>query len=101
MTLSQLISTLRLILFVGVESLINGEQVCSVKEHHHATWDLYQAIQNKNYPRWKLYVQILDPLNSNSVCLIFVSNVSFFEILYSKMNLFFFNFRIVSCFLLA
>jgi catalase len=45
----------------GVEYLINEEQIRAIKGHQHATWDLYQAIRNQNYPRWKLYVQILEP----------------------------------------
>ncbi|PSL46938.1 catalase [Salsuginibacillus halophilus] len=36
------------------------------KDFNHATVDLYQAIEEGNYPEWDLYVQILDPADMDN-----------------------------------
>eukprot|EP00029_Vermamoeba_vermiformis_P008104 TRINITY_DN369_c0_g1_i1.p1 TRINITY_DN369_c0_g1~~TRINITY_DN369_c0_g1_i1.p1 ORF type:complete len:585 (+),score=186.13 TRINITY_DN369_c0_g1_i1:133-1887(+) len=45
----------------GVESLINDEQVRAIKNHKHATQDLYDSIAAGQFPKWKLFVQKMDP----------------------------------------
>lgn len=42
---------------------LSTEQASQIqaKEFNHASRDLYEAIENGDYPEWDLYVQVLDP----------------------------------------
>jgi len=52
---------------LGVESLINDEQILAIRNHKHATKDLYDSIAAGQFPKWKLFVQIMDPAITDSV----------------------------------
>jgi len=47
----------------GVRSLETEEQVKQITNPSHATLDLYNSIQNGDFPSWTLQVQLLDPAN--------------------------------------
>ncbi|KAJ9542035.1 hypothetical protein OSB04_028541 [Centaurea solstitialis] len=46
----------------GVKSLLE-DQIIKIggADHSHATKDLYDSIEAKNFPEWKLFIQIIDP----------------------------------------
>ena len=47
---------------LGNKTFTNDEAVKMAGENpNHATEDLYNAIESKNYPEWKVYVQIMTP----------------------------------------
>lgn len=49
----------------GVQSLITDDQIAQVLinyGHSHAQLDLYNSIKAGNYPKWKLFVQFMDPI---------------------------------------
>lgn len=51
----------------GVRSLTAAEaQKIGGENHSHATADLYDAIEQGNFPAWDLYVQILDPADMDA-----------------------------------
>jgi catalase len=46
----------------GIKNLsIEEAAKIQAHEHSHATKDLYEAIENGDFPQWDLYVQVLDP----------------------------------------
>lgn len=47
---------------------LSTEQASQIqaKEFNHASRDLYEAIENGDYPEWDLYVQVLDPKDLDS-----------------------------------
>jgi catalase len=48
----------------GVQSLISDEQIAQVLIHYghsHAQLDLYNSIKAGVFPKWKLFVQLMDP----------------------------------------
>lgn len=51
----------------GIHNL-SAEEAAEIqgKDFNHASRDLYEAIEEGNYPEWDLYVQILDPMELDS-----------------------------------
>lgn len=51
----------------GIRNL-SAEEAAEIqgKDFNHASRDLYEAIEEGNYPEWDLYVQILDPMDLDS-----------------------------------
>nr|ADC95629.1 catalase [Bruguiera gymnorhiza] len=48
----------------GVKNLLEDEAIkVGGSNHSHATQDLYDSIAAGNYPEWKLYIQIIDPVH--------------------------------------
>jgi len=50
----------------GVKSFMNDTDAAANHFSFHTT-DLYQSIQNGDYPRWKVYVQLLDPTDTQKI----------------------------------
>ncbi|WP_064092807.1 catalase [Rossellomorea aquimaris] len=51
----------------GIESL-SAEKAAEIQgqDFNHASRDLYESIENGEYPEWDLYVQVLDPMDMDS-----------------------------------
>lgn len=51
----------------GVKNLSKAEAAAiQAKDFNHASRDLYEAIERGDYPEWDLYVQILDPADTDN-----------------------------------
>ena len=50
----------------GVKSLLEDEAIkVGGANHSHATQDLYDSIAAGNYPEWKLFIQVMDPVDED------------------------------------
>lgn len=51
----------------GIKNL-SAEEASEIqgRDFNHATRDLYESIENGNFPEWDLYVQVLDPADMDS-----------------------------------
>lgn len=49
----------------GVDNLETEDEVKNITNPGHATLDLYTSIENGDFPKWSLHVQLLDPKRIN------------------------------------